>query len=251
MESLPIIDKKYAIGISDVDFLQTLKISSLFGYFQEIASYHANNLGIGLDVISSKHNVTWVLVKMKVEIDRFPMWNDEIIIETWPLKPKRFEFERNYIVRDSKGNILIKAISNWVIMDITTRELKKADLIETEYPTFLENKAIEGKLGKLKPFGEPKIAYKKTIGYSDIDMNGHLTNSKYIDYIMDCFSYENHKKYKVKSIQVSYVNEALPGETIVLNSDFAGFNSNFIYIEGINESNNSQIFSAELEIEQR
>jgi len=250
MEPLPVLEQKYTIGISDVDFLQTLKISSLFGYFQEIASFHANNLGIGLDAISSKHNVTWVLVKIKVEIDQFPLWNDEIIIQTWPLKPKRFEFERNYIVKDSNGNVIIRAISSWVIMDLETRELQKAELIEVDYPNFIENKAIDGKLGKLKPFGEPKVVYKKTIGYSDIDMNGHLTNSKYIDYIMDCFPCEGHKKYKVRTIQVSYVNEALPGETITLSSDISSFDSNSIYIEGIN-NNGGQIFSSITEIEPR
>ena len=149
---------KYTIGISDVDFMETLKISALFKYFQELASAHADLLGFGIDLISSKHNVTWVLVKIKVDIDRLPKWNEEIEIETWPLKPKRFEFQRDYIVRDKAGNVIIRAISDWVIMDVTSRELKKAELIQINLSNYIENRAIEERLGKLKPFGTPELA---------------------------------------------------------------------------------------------
>jgi Acyl-ACP thioesterase len=251
METYANLKTKYSIGLSDVDFTGTLKISALFKYFQELASAHADALGFGLDVVSANHNVTWVLVKIKVDIASLPKWNDEIEIETWPLKPKRFEFMRDYIVRDSEGNIIISAISDWVIMDITSRELRKSELIEFDMPDFKASRAIDQKLVKLRPFSEPEIAYKKTIRYSDIDINEHLTNSRYVDYIMDCFPCESHKAYRVKSIQVNFVNEALPGETINLYRDISSIDNNTLYIEGSKEESGSQIFSSVLEIVKR
>lgn len=252
MDSFTALRKKYIIGIGDVDFLQTLKISSLFNLFQEIAGVHADQLGFGIDIITANHGVTWVLVKIKVEIERLPLWNEEIEIETWPQRPKRFEFERDYIVRDTEGNILVRAISSWVIMDIKTRELRKTELIHVNYPDPVkEERAIDGKIGKLKPYCESELVYKKTVGYSDIDLNEHLNNSKYIDYIMDCFTCEEHKKYKAGSIQVSYVNEALPGETIALKRDINTENPKMLYIEGINDLDGRQIFSSLIEVEPR
>ncbi len=60
------------------------------------------------------------------------------------------------------------------------------------------------------------MTYDRTVGYSDVDVNEHLNNSRYVDFIMDCFTLEEHKKHSIKSIEVNYSNEALPGDTITL-----------------------------------
>jgi acyl-ACP thioesterase len=187
-------------------------------------------------------------MRIRVDIERNPAWNEEITIETWPQPPKKYEFERDYIVRDADGNIIIRAISIWIIFDIKTRELRKSELIAIDYPPFPAERAIDCRLRKLKPFGELNIAYKKAIGYSDVDFNGHINNSRYIDFIMDCFSVENHKHYGVRSIEVDYINEAMPGETLVIRRDISALSSNRIYIEGVNEMGDKVVFKAEVEI---
>lgn len=249
MEAVSIFRKKYHIDLCDVDFTKKVKLSSIFSYFQEIASMHVDNLGIGVTTIEEKHNIAWVLIRIRVDIIQYPRWKDEVIIETWPQLPRKLEFERDFIVRDLEGNIMIRAVSTWIILDIGSRELRKSELIAIEYPSIIEERAIDCRLGKLKAFGEPEIAYKKVIGYSDIDINGHLNNSKYVDFIMDCFSVENHKQYNVKSIQVSYINEALPGDTVMFCRDISALNSNIIYIEGINERDHGMVFKTQVEIE--
>lgn len=248
MESVSNYKKQYSIGLSDVDFTKMLKLTTLFGYFQDIASLAVENLGIGINVLQDKYSVAWVLMRIRVDIERNPAWNEEITIETWPQPPKKLEFERDYIVRDADGNVIIRAISTWIIFDIKTRELRKSELIAIDYPPFLVERAIDCRLGKLKPFGELNIAYKKVIGYSDVDFNGHINNSRYIDFIMDCFSVENHKLYGVKSIEVNYINEAMPGEILVLRRDISALNSNMIYIDGVNEMGDKVIFRAQVEI---
>lgn len=242
------MNKKYQVMFHDVGFTKKLKLSAVFNYFQEIAGLHADNLGIGISTIEEKYGVAWVLVRMRVDITRYPVWDEEIIVETWPQIPGKLEFERDYIIRDLKGNIIARAASVWVIIDIKTRRLKKADVIAIDYPEMPTERAIGSSLGKLEPFGIPQLAYKRTIGCSDIDINAHLNNSKYIDFIMDCFSMEDLKKYSASSIQVNYLNEALPGDTIMLFKDTTEINTGRIYIKGVNEKNSSMIFESQISI---
>lgn len=248
MEPVSIYRRKYTIGLSDVDFTQKLKQSALFGYFQDIASFAVENLNIGINELAQRFNVAWVLARIRVDIARNPEWNEEITLETWPQKPKKLEFERDFLVMDAQGNIIIRAVSTWVIIDIDTREVRKSELIDFKYPTPDRERALDCRLGRIKPLGLTEAAYKRIIGYSDVDFNGHLNNSKYVDFIMDCFSIENHRQYEVKSIEVNYINEALPGEALILRKDISGMNSNQIYIDGINEAGDKTVFKAQLEI---
>ncbi len=251
MERKSIYRKQYQIEISDVDFNKQLRLSTLFSHFQDVASEAVENLGIGIKSLEQKYGVAWILIRMRVEVIRHPVWNEEIIIETWPQEPKTLEFERDFVVYDNEGNIIIKAVSTWIILDIKTRRIRRSEVISVNYPEIITKRAIDCKLGKLNPYGDTQIAYTKMIGYSDIDFNGHLNNSKYIDFITDCFTFENHQMYQVKSIEVNFINEALPGHFLTLNKDISQLTKNILYIEGINESDHKSAFKAKVEIKLR
>ena len=69
---------------------------------------------------------------------------------------------------------------------------------------------------------------------------------------MDCFTIEDLKQCKVKSIEVNYVNETLPGETIILYKDTSTISTGIICIEGVKEKDKDKqtVFRARLEIAQ-
>ena len=232
---VPVYKKEYQIGLGDIDFQKKLKISALFNFFQDIASLHAENLGIGIDSLISGYGVTWVLTRIRVDMERMPVLGENIIIETWPHPPGKLEFGRDFLVRDTSDIILARAVSTWVIMDISAREIKKTETITTNYPLSPKSRAIDCRLGRFKAFDTPEIAYQRVIGYSDVDINEHLNSSKYIDFIMDCFSLEEHRRLGVKSLEISYMNEALPGDTLTMYKDLSASASRIVYIEGCSQ----------------
>jgi medium-chain acyl-[acyl-carrier-protein] hydrolase len=248
MSIKPVYSNKYHIDYTDVDFLNQLKLSALFSFFQDIATIHAGNLGMDINTLIENYGVTWILMRIRVDIIKNPKLNQDIIIETWPQVPGKLEFERDFIVRDIAGNEIIKAVSTWVIADVKTRQLKRSSLVvDGKYPLVKRSRAIDQKPEKLKISEDLEIAYKKVIGYSDIDINGHLNNSKYIDYIMDCFNIEEHKQFNVRSIEVNYVNEALPGDVVVLYKGISLTNPDTIYVMGM-KNENTVVFRARLKV---
>ena len=66
---------------------------------------------------------------------------------------------------------------------------------------------------------------------------------------MDCFTIANHQQYQVKTIEVSFINEALPGDTIVLYQESPPQSPELRYIEGINQQDQRVIFRSQLEIQ--
>lgn len=245
MDDLSKLFKKYKVTFNDIDFSKKLKLSTLFNYFQEIGDLHSQKTGGSTTILQQEHGLTWVLTRIKVDIERYPNWNEEIILETWFHKPKKYQIERDFVVKDLDGNIIIRAISNWIIFDIKERKMKSIDSFKTTYSDYIDEKAIDCDFRKIKTIEEVDIAYKRLIGCSDIDANKHLNNSKYIDFIIDCFSISELEKYYAHSIQVDYLNEALPGDTIIFHKHVS---LNNVYVEGVNESNNNIIFRSSIDI---
>lgn len=248
MEPVTLFKGKYHVELSDVDFKKNLKLSTLFSYFQDVASDAAANLGAGVDRLQSSHGLAWILMRIRVDITRLPTWGEDIIIETWPLKPGRLEFERDYLVKDDNGEVIIRSISSWVIMDLEERKLKRSESIGLTYPENIEERAIDGKLERLRKHGPLELVYKRMIGYSDVDFNGHLNNSKYVDFLLDCFTMDDHMNSSIKRLDVNFVNEVLPGETILLYKDTSKKDENRYYIEGMNENSSRTVFKAMAEV---
>lgn len=243
-----IFEKKYTVQGSETDFRQTLKLSSLFIYLQDMATEHANAIGVGRDVIQPKYGVVWVLARARVDLVRYPRYQEEITIETWPEQPDKIEFNRNFLIYDKDKNVIGKAVTQWVVIDFKTRRLRRSRIIEEKFPETERESAIDNPFDKIRPTGQLVLNYEKTVGYSDIDINEHLNNAKYIDYIMDCFSLEEHKKHFVKSIDVNYMYEALPGEKIKIYTDTSNVSNNIVYIEGVNDNTSLTTFRAQITI---
>jgi len=249
-EPVRIYKKQYHIDLGDVDFQKRLKISSMFNYFQDIASLHVENLGVGIDTLINRYGVTWILTRMRVDIEKVPVLGEDILVETWPQIPKRVEFDRDFLIRDAAGNPVVRAASTWIILDVKTRELKKSDAIPSHYPFTPPERAIDCRLGRFKAHGTPEVAYEKVIGYSDVDFNEHLNNTKYIDFIMDCFSLDEHRRYDIKSLEIDYINEALPGDRLTLYRDLSAYREGIVYVEGLNQ-NDVRSFKSQLLIRPR
>lgn len=241
----------YTIGYSDVDFMKYLKCSKLFEYFQDTASEAVDRLGAGVGTLAEKYSAAWVLTRIRVEFTRIPGLNESITVATWPHPPGKIEFERDFRVCDRNGDAIIRAKSIWVIIDTKTRELRKSDYIHMDYPEYTEGHALDSRPGKLRPSFKPEPVYRKTVGYSDVDFNGHINNSRYIDYIMDCFSVESHKQYMIKAMEVNYIKEAFPGDTLLLCREIPRDGGNTAYIEGLNEEDGKPCFKARIWAEPR
>jgi len=239
--------KEYQVSLSDVDFTKKMKLSALLNCFQDIAGLASDQHNVGVSVLE-KENLAWVLVRFYLHFERIPTLDEIISIGTWHQEARKFEIDRSFVVYDQSGSIIVKAISTWVIMDKASRKIQKLGIFGERFPRINKPKIIDYPVKKLKDFGSLEQVYLKTVGYSDVDFNGHLNNSKYIDYIMDCFNLESHKKYQVKSIMVNFLTETLPGETMALYKDTSDLNDQLVYIEGVKLADDKIIFKSQLEI---
>jgi len=243
-DPVPVYRVNRHVTDSDVDIARRQKLSSMFMMFQDIAAMHAANLGAAVEWLHEEKNLAWILMRIRVEVERYPLLKQELVVETWP-QPPRALYERDYLLRDPDEKILVRAASTWVIMDIGTREIKRDKFLDYFDLEMKKERALGKSLGRLKNIEKARPVYTREIRFSDVDYNGHVNNAKYVDFIMDCFSVEEHKTRGIGAIEVHYINEIGPGETLRLRRKKLGADTE--YVEGVRKTDGAQVFNALVE----
>ena len=243
-EAIPLYTIRRFITDTDADIARRQKLSSMFGMFQDIAALHAANLGAAVDWLDKKLNLAWILMRVRVEIDKYPVYTQDVTVETWPQEPRAL-YERDYVIRDMDGNALVRASSTWVIMNLSTREIKRDKFLDYCGIEIKKDRSLERGLSRLKSLQKTKPVYAKEVKFSDVDYNVHVNNAKYVDFIMDCFSFEEHRTRDIKAIEVHYINEVGPGE--IMKFRRKKINEQTEYLEGVRKADGAYVFNALVE----
>lgn len=208
-----ILTSKFKITSAETDMEGRISLGSLVNLLIQSATQSADNLGFGFDSLK-KHHLFWVFSRLTIEIFQPAKWNDEIIIETWPKDIIGLLYTRDFMLRDEQNNIIAKATTAWLPIDLETKRPKRKDSFDSDFFTYLKEKhAIKEPPEKL-PVLKDGDSFEVNSTYFDIDFNKHVTSTRYIDWMMDTFSTDFHKDNYPKGLSINYLKEIMPGEKI-------------------------------------
>ena len=234
--------KKYYLGVTEVDENLELKLSSFFVMMQEVATEHAEMLGIGKQNTIDKGQF-WVVIRYSVDIIKSPKYLETITVNTYPGDDKKFIFPRYFEVLSESGEILIRASSTWCVLNKSDHQIVFNPFGEKVLP--VEHHENEEPLPKKVLSKDNELMERRMVRYSDTDLNGHLNNVKYIEYIIDMHNSKFYKENRISHITINYEKEILAGNEVLLYSS----NDNPEYICGIADDKVS--FHAEIEYQKR
>lgn len=199
----------------DIDFKSRLNVFSLFNYFQEIAWEHAAILHFGLEDLS-KQNLFWVLSRVRVEIERLPRWTEKITLITYPRGNDGLFAIRDYEIFDSNGVKIIAGSSSWLILDAKNR--RPVRLSDLNFP-FITNdrRAISVNASKVADVKSSPIRTDcLTVRPSDIDVNFHMNNARYVEWAYNSFPILHYQDIIPKTVEVNFLAEGKPDNKINL-----------------------------------
>lgn len=200
----------------ETDINANLKIYSFMNYAQEIAGLHADSLGFGYDNLIN-NNIAWVLSRVHVKFITMPKWKEEISIETWHKGSDRLFGFRDFEVLDNSGNRIIIATSSWLIIDTKTRKLQRLENIMGENSIgYNPRNAIEERAERLVSPPSMEHTGRHIVSFSDVDINRHTNNAKYIEWALDCIDVDLVSNMKVSDMVINFNAESRPEEVVEL-----------------------------------
>lgn len=228
----------FLVDDAAADRFGRLKASAIFYYCQEAAGGHCKRLALDWDTLAQRH-MFWAVIRQRVEITRLPRLGETITLKTWPMPATRTAYPRSTVAYDSDGNEVFRAIGVWVLMDTVNRSMILPAKSGVTLDGLLDGKelAIPGGLMP-KPWENTGT---RTVQYSELDRNGHMNNTRYLDWVEDLLGSGFHKDQELRECTVCYVSEAKEGETLRLNWQQAG---DAVRVDGYRQEN-QRVFSAQ------
>ena len=192
----------------------------------QVSGMQSIELGVSDKTILEEHNLVWIITDYDIEVVRLPRFAEEITIETEALSYNRLFCYRRFTIYDEEGRELIHMIATFVLMD---RDSRKVHAVEPEivapYQSDFDKKLIRGP--KYESLDEP-FSKDYHVRFYDLDMNGHVNNSKYLDWIFEVMGADFLTQYIPKKINLKYVKEVRPGGVITSSVERTGLESKHV-----------------------
>ena len=209
----PFFRQKFTLADIHLDCFGRIKPSVFLYFAQEAAGMHCQLLRLDWDTLA-KQNLFWAVTRHRVQISRMPTRGETITVETWPMPTTKVAFPRSVIGYDSQGQEVFRSISIWVLMDLSSRAMvlpgKSGVLVEGTLRG-TELTVPHAIVPSLK-----QNSRQRTVLFSQLDRNGHMNNTRYMDWVDDLLPSAFHGEHPVREFTVCYHAEALEGQQIDL-----------------------------------
>ena len=213
-------NETYTVTTYQVDINGRVTVPVVCGMMQETASRYCYENEISLEHLNQK-NLTWMIIKQYVEFESFPGWLDRINVSTWPRTLKGLRALRDYSVTDEKGKIIAKSTTNWVLLNTETRRPVKIDDVAQNLTTV--DKSVFGNEIRIN-VNLPECEYQEkhfNVRYSDLDINGHVNNIKYIEWCLDSVPADFQKSHTVKNLTIEFMQETYADDEVKVKTAFS------------------------------
>ena len=213
-EGKPLLWKdRYTVKSYDVDQEKRITLSSLFNCFQESASHHAGRCDLGYKSLRER-GLFWVLSRLRIEIKRLLLWEEEFTVETWSKGAEGIFAVRDFLVADSEGSNVVRATSGWLMIDRNKRRPQRLKELFETMPFMKDRHALDERLQRLQLPIHPSVCGKVSVRFCDLDLNRHANSSRYFEWILNSFSYDTLSKKSSERFDIDFISESMYDDRI-------------------------------------
>ena len=214
---------KMKIPFDMADMNGHIKLPDVILLSLQVSGMQSIELGVSDKAILEDYNLVWIITDYDIEVVRLPRFAEEITIETEALSYNRLFCYRRFTIYDEADQEIIRMLATFVLMD---RDSRKVHAVEPDivapYQSEFDKKLIRGP--KYESLEEP-FSKDYHVRFYDLDMNGHVNNSKYLDWIFEVMGANFLTHYIPKKINLKYVKEVRPGGVITSAVERTGLES--------------------------
>jgi acyl-ACP thioesterase len=222
---------------NEADIHHLASVFSMGNYLQEAGRSHAEELGWGVNLLRTKKQF-WVLARLHIQLLKRPAPGQIVTVHTWPKGTDRHFALRDFLVF-LDDELICRATSTWALLQLPQRRpIALADLDKRMF-TRKDVHAIPAVPDKIESPESTGQRYLHNVVFSELDQNGHVNNTRYINWMLDTFPTAFHRKHQVVELQANYLAEVFPDQEISIYRQEVSENR---FIIEFQDTNNKPLF---------
>lgn len=206
------IEHEFNLTIRDIDKETNLTNKAILSFFEDMGGYHSDLASYGLKQITET-KISWILLHWKVKVLKEIKYGEPIKVKTWSRGIKLACCFRDFELYNSDGELCVVGTSKWTLFHLENGLMRLTDEILNKYETEDKN-ALEFDFKKLREPSEYSSIYEYKVLRSDIDINNHMHNLRYLDLAYEALPTEVYENNRFNDIEIMYKKEAHLGETL-------------------------------------
>jgi medium-chain acyl-[acyl-carrier-protein] hydrolase len=241
--------RSYDVNTMVVNPQKRLGLVGLLNILQDIAWIHGSHLGHGYETMIAKGWI-WVLARQKLIMSDWPAWGDTIEICTWVRPVNGVLVLRDYEIRAGQRKVG-ECTASWLTLDATTRRPVKLAYDDMDVTTRGDdclslNPARIAVGDALRPIADVQVRN------SDLDVNGHVNNVRYAQWILDAVPLSAHRAWRIDEYEVNFLAETSVGDRVAIEWDGTnGMSVESLQFQGRREADGRVVFAARLHVSPR
>ena len=243
-----IFNQSYRIRSININANKKLGLYGLLGLLQDAATEHAYQLGFGYEDMMQQ-GFFWVLVRQSLKMDSWPNWHDEITISTWtkPFSGVQAFREFEIFSRDQK---IGASSASYMMLDIKTRQPRELTATDRSFSPRTDHQ-LDFSAARITLPDSMQFQRSLEVSVTDLDMNNHVNNVKYAQWILNLIPFDLHKQYIVTAFDINFLSETFLGDQINCFSNMETSTNNEVFFHGENQRTNKKTFIASMAVEER
>ncbi len=203
----------FAVRAADLDSRGLCGLRAMCDLMQEAAGEHASRLGAGPEAFGEL-GLAWVLVSWRLAVVRLPAWRERLTVETWPSARTERTADRDFLVSDASGSAVARAASTWMTLDVARRRPARLPEVVRSIPLPGRERVLPPDGGKPAPPDPVSSAVEIRALRADVDPNGHVRNTVYLDWVVESVPIEVVSASGLAGLELSFRAECRGGTSV-------------------------------------
>ena len=153
--------------------------------------------------------------KAECTVNTLPVHGQTVNIRGWAGRCRSGIFPFYCQITDENGDLMVAGCTMWVLSDLSCHSMLSENIPHLQLPS---PEPDDAPLPRMKPIRAPEelLHTSRRVRYSEVDINGHLTNTRYIDWVCDLAGEDFHRDHPLRQLRIDYRAEIMPDEEVAL-----------------------------------
>ena len=214
-ETSGVFQKQASVSDTQTDAFGRMTPGALARLVGDATAEHMTSLGLNYNTLRS-HGLLWVLVRTALRVQNLPRQGERVLLCTWAGEERHWLYPRRTTILSSEGEELVSACSQWMLIDTDTRSMASPSELLQSVPVI--SFPDEPKLPSMRVSFPTELTERaeRVVRPREIDLNGHMNNSHYLDWGEGLLGSEYLRNHSLRFFWVEYGKELFEGQNVSL-----------------------------------